>query len=112
MDVSLSCMSQTLTYPHVPHEAQMNIHQYACGLYWRFQALWSRGQGLICLPQKFSVNLPFFLKGTLNVFFLIEVIKNMKINNLTSKLEKHNIVLIGFYQVENIKSETLFNSIY
>ena len=46
------------------------------------------------------------------MFFLIEVIKNMKINNLTSKLEKHNIVLIGFYQVENIKSETLFNSIY
>ena len=30
----------------------------------------------------------------------------------TSKLKKHNtLLLVGFYNVENIKSETLFNSI-
>ena len=40
--------------------------------------------------------------------FLKEVIKNVHEN----KLKKHNILLLmGFYQVENIKSETLFSSI-
>ena len=35
----------------------------------------------------------------------------MKINTLHSKLKKHApLLLIGFYEVENIKSETLLNS--
>ena len=71
-----------------------------------------QGAGVHLPPPKVFCQYALFLKSTLNVSFLKEVIKNMKINNLTSKLEKHNIVLIGFYQVENIKSETLFNSIY
>ena len=56
----------------------------------------------------FSVNVSFFSKSPLNVSFLKEVIKNVHEN----KLKKHNILLLmGFYQVENIKSETLFSSI-
>ena len=77
------------------------------------QALQSRGLGgRLPTPPKFSVNVPFFSKSPLNVSFLKEVIKNVHENQYTSKLKKHNILLlIGFYQVENIKSETLFNSI-
>ena len=50
---------------------------------------------------KFSVNLPFFSKSPLNVSFLY-----MKINTLQEsiKIKSTTLLLIGFYQVENIKS--------
>ena len=69
------------------------------------QALQSRGLGgRLPTPPKMWAND--------HVSFLKEVIKNVHENQYTSKLKKHNILLlIGFYQVENIKSETLFNSI-
>ena len=69
------------------------------------QALQGRGLGgRLPTPPKMWAND--------HVSFLKEVIKNVHENQYTSKLKKHNILLlIGFYQVENIKSETLFNSI-
>ena len=58
---------------------------------------------------KFSVNgLALFSEEPLNVPFLY-----MKINALQEsvKTKSTTLLLIGFYQVENIKSETLLNSI-
>ena len=54
------------------------------------------------------MDLPFFPKSPLNVPFLY-----MKINALQEsvKIKSTTVLLIGFYQVENIKSETLLNSI-
>ena len=41
-----------------------------------------------------------------------EVTKNVRENQYSTKLKKHIIsLLIRFYQLENIKCETLFNSI-
>ena len=54
-------------------------------------------------PPKFSVN----------VSFLKEVTKNVYENQYSTRvsLKKTTLLLIGFYQVENIKSEILFNII-
>ena len=71
------------------------------------------GRGLSASP-KFSVNVPFFSKSRLNVPFLKEVTKKCTWKSIlyTSKLKKHKTLLsIGFYLVENIKSESLFNNI-
>ena len=68
------------------------------------------GEGGLPAPPSlnFSVSVPFFSEIPLNVPFLY-----MKINTLqeTIKTKSTTLLLIGFYQVENIKSETLFSSI-
>ena len=59
------------------------------------------------LPPKVFCQRAFFSKSPLNVYFL-----QMKINTRQlNKIKSTTLLLIEFYQVENIKSETLFNSI-
>ena len=74
-----------------------------------------RGGSLPSAPKKkFFCQCVLFSKSPLNVSFLKEVTKNVHEYQYshTSKLKKDKILLlIGFYQVVNIKSDTLFNSI-
>ena len=54
-----------------------------------------------------------FSKSPLNVPLLKEVTKNVHENQYFTlvSLKKNILLSIGFYQVENLKSESLFNNI-
>ena len=62
--------------------------------------------GRLLSPPKVFCQCAFFSKSPLNVSFLKEVTKNVHENQYSTRVsqKKHNMsLLIGFYQVENIK---------
>ena len=80
-----------------------------------YEALRSMGaEGLSAPPpSKVFCRCARFSKSPLNVPFLKKVTKNVLENQYSTrvKIKNNKSLLIGVSQVENIKSETLFNSI-
>ena len=76
-----------------------------------------RGQGVVCppsLPPKAFCQCVLFFEEPFKYVLFERTNQKCTWKSIlyTSKLKKPNILLlIGFYQVENIKSETLFSSI-